>query len=158
MASRSRLFKEFKEVQRDKKDTDIVLFPDESNIYRWTAYIKGPAETPYDGGTFQLSINVPENYPLTPPVVRCNTKIFHPNVHFKTGEICLDILKTAWSPAWTLQSVCRAVIALLSHPEPDSPLNCDCGNLLRAGDLRGYKSMARMYTKLAASQVKPPSI
>jgi hypothetical protein len=28
------------------------------------------------------------------------------------------------------------------------------GNLLRAGDLRGYKSMARMYTKLAASQVK----
>ena len=39
-ASRSRLFKEFKEVQRDKKDTDIVLFPDESNIYRWTAYIK----------------------------------------------------------------------------------------------------------------------
>jgi hypothetical protein len=50
------------------------------------------------------------------------------NVLFKTGEICLDILKPdAWTPAWTLQSVCRAVTALLSHPEADSPLNCDCG-------------------------------
>jgi hypothetical protein len=48
-------------------------------------------------------------------------------VILQTGEICLDILKTAWSPAWTLQSVCRAVIALLAHPEADSPLNCDAG-------------------------------
>ena len=29
---------------------------------------------------------------------------------------------------------------------PDSPLNCDAGNLLRGGDIRGYNSLARMYT------------
>ena len=69
-----------------------------------------------------------------------------PSSSLQTGEICLDILKGAWSPAWTLQSVCRAIIALLAHAEPDSPLNCDAGNLLRAGDVRGYNSLARMYT------------
>ena len=51
-------------------------------------------------------------------------------------EICL----------WTLHSLCQAVLALLSSPEADSPLNCDAGNLLRFGDLRGYNSLARMYT------------
>ncbi|XP_012077418.1 protein PEROXIN-4 isoform X1 [Jatropha curcas] len=154
-ASRARLFKEYKEVQREKAaDPDIQLVCDDSNIFKWTALIKGPTETPYEGGVFQLAFSVPEQYPLQPPQVRFLTKIFHPNVHFKTGEICLDILKNAWSPAWTLQSVCRAIIALMAHPEPDSPLNCDSGNLLRSGDIRGYQSMARMYTRLAASPKK----
>lgn len=154
-ASRARLFKELKEVQRDKSgDSDIKLSCDATNIFKWTAFIKGPSETPYQEGVFQLAITVKEQYPLVPPEVKFATKIFHPNVHFKTGEICLDILKTTWSPAWTLQSVCRAIIALMAHPEPDSPLNCDCGNLLRSGDDRGYQSMARMYTRLAATANK----
>ncbi|CAN6251638.1 unnamed protein product, partial [Urochloa humidicola] len=154
-ASRARLFKEYKEVQREKSaDPDIQLICDDSNIFKWTALIKGPSETPYEGGVFQLAFAIPEQYPLLPPQVRFLTKIFHPNVHFKTGEICLDILKNAWSPAWTLQSVCRAIIALMAHPEPDSPLNCDSGNLLRSGDIRGFQSMARMYTKLAAMPKK----
>uniref|UniRef100_A0A804NTP3 UBC core domain-containing protein n=1 Tax=Zea mays TaxID=4577 RepID=A0A804NTP3_MAIZE len=111
----------------------VQLICDDSNIFKWTALIKGPSETPYEGGVFQLAFAIPEQYPLLPPQVRFLTKTFHPNVHFKTGEICLDILKNAWSPAWTLQSVC---------------------NLLRSGDIRGYQSMARMYTRLAAMPKK----
>lgn len=47
--------------------------------------MQGPKETPYEGGCFELSINVPEQYPLAPPAVRFRTRIFHPNVHFKVG-------------------------------------------------------------------------
>ena len=39
----------------------------------------------------------------------------------------------------------QAILALMSDAAPDSPLNCDAGNLLRAGDIRGYNAMARMY-------------
>ena len=45
--------------------------------------MQGPADTPFEGGTFELLLNVPEQYPLAPPSVRYRTKIFHPNVHFK---------------------------------------------------------------------------
>ncbi|KAL4439687.1 hypothetical protein ABPG75_002688 [Micractinium tetrahymenae] len=146
MSARTRLFKELKESARNKEATGIELVPDESNIFQWRALIKGPTDTPFEGGTFELAISVPEQYPLVAPAVKYRTKIFHPNVHWKTGEICLDILKNAWSPAWTLHSVCQAILALMSDPAADSPLNCDAGNLLRAGDIRGYNSMARMLT------------
>jgi len=108
-------------------------------------------ETPYQGGSWTLRIEIPKSYPIQPPNVKFITKICHPNINFKTGEICLDILKNAWSPAWTLQSACMAIRLLLSNPEPNSPLNCDAANLLRCGDLLGYESLVRMYTELYAS-------
>ena len=70
----------------------------------------------------------------------------------KTGEICLDILKTAWSPAWTLKSTLLAISLLLTNPEPSSPLNCDAANLLRCNDQLGYESLIRMYTQLYATK------
>ena len=126
----NRLLKEYRElIDPSKRDPDIQLeLDDESDIFVWSAQLRGPGDSPYEGGQFKLHIKCPPNYPLAPPKVSFVTRIFHPNVLFKTGEICLDILKPeSWTPAWTLQSVCRAVTALLSHPEADSPLNCDCG-------------------------------
>ena len=73
--------------------------------------------------------------------------MFHPNVHFTTGAVCLDILKKEWSPAWGLQAACRAVLALLSDADAESPLNCDAGNMLRGNqDLVAYRTTAKMYT------------
>mmetsp|Transcript_17788 Transcript_17788/g.59592 ORF Transcript_17788/g.59592 Transcript_17788/m.59592 type:complete len:155 (-) Transcript_17788:392-856(-) len=148
----NRLLKEYKELSGGKADPDIKLdLESETSLSGWTGVLTGPGGTPYEGGRFAVKIHCSSGYPLVPPQVRFVTKVFHPNVLFKTGEICLDILKEdSWTPAWTLQSVCRAIIALLSSPEADSPLNCDAGNLLRSGDRRGFESMARMYTQLHA--------
>lgn len=126
-------------------------------MLRWTAYLRGPRDTPFEDHYFQLRINVPSKYPLEPPKIAFVTKIFHPNIHYKTGEICLDVLKSEWSPVWTLESTCRAIQSLMEAPAEDSPLNCDAGNLLRAGDDVGFRSLARMYT-LDHGIANPPDL
>jgi ubiquitin-protein ligase len=39
MNSRTRLFKELKDIQKNTTDTGIQLIPDESDIYKWQAVI-----------------------------------------------------------------------------------------------------------------------
>jgi ubiquitin-protein ligase len=45
-----------------------------------------------------------EDYPCNPPEVVFKTPIFHPNV-YKSGEICLDILKSNWSPVYDVSNI-----------------------------------------------------
>lgn len=146
LAAAKRLRKELQNLERNKADPDIFLIPDSENILKWTALLRGPLDTPYEGGVFQLNIDCGSDYPLAPPSIQFATKVFHPNVHFRTGDVCLDILKKEWSPAWGIQAACRAILALLSDPDADSPLNCDAGNMLRGNDRLCYDSTARMYT------------
>jgi peroxin-4 len=58
--------------------------------------------------------------------------------------------------SWTLESTCRAIIALLGAPDATSPLNCDAGNLIRAGDMLGFHNLARMYTLEYGATTLPP--
>ncbi|CAI5740470.1 unnamed protein product [Peronospora destructor] len=117
---------------KESEEEDMVLYPEEDTIMRWKAFIRGPRDTPFENRCFELAIQTGPLYPMEPPKMKFITKIFHPNVHFKDGGICLDILKREWSPAWTLRAACLAVISLLSDPAADSPLNCDAGNMIRA--------------------------
>ncbi|KAJ5076923.1 aminoacyltransferase e1 ubiquitin-activating enzyme-related [Anaeramoeba ignava] len=148
MKSSQRLAKEYSKIQ--KSDNEFNISIDSNNILNWKAILKGPDETPFKNGNFEISIKCTDQYPMKPPKVFFNTPIFHPNIHFKTGEVCLDVLKANWSPAWDIFAICRAISLLLSHPEPDSPLNCDAGNMLRAKDEMAYFSMGEMYTQMFA--------
>jgi peroxin-4 len=159
LAASKRLRKELQVLRKSGDDSDIVLWVHPDNLLKWKAWIRGPADTPYEGGVFQLDIRCGMDYPLAPPAIKFVTKVFHPNVHFRTGDICLDILKKEWSPAWGLQAACRAVLALLSDPDAESPLNCDAGNMIRGNDMIAFNTMAAMYTVENAHFIAwPPSL
>ncbi|KAH8582510.1 ubiquitin-conjugating enzyme family [Cryptosporidium sp. chipmunk genotype I] len=107
-ACKSRLIIELKDSARNK-DTDIRLIPSENDLMHWNAEIVGPNETPYEGFVFKIEIIVSPQYPILPPSVKFMTPIFHPNVNFLTGEICIDVIKDNWTPAWTLHAVCAEI-------------------------------------------------
>mmetsp|Transcript_27264 Transcript_27264/g.40257 ORF Transcript_27264/g.40257 Transcript_27264/m.40257 type:complete len:177 (+) Transcript_27264:119-649(+) len=159
LAAAKRLRKELQHLERTgENDDNVFLRPTtDDSILKWTALLQGPADTPYEGGIFQLKIVCGSDYPMAPPKVHFVTKIFHPNVHFRTGQICLDILQKEWSPAWGLVSACRAVLALLSDADATSPLNCDAGNMVRNGDTMAFYTVAKLYTFENAMFLEWPS-
>ncbi len=143
----TRLSKELREYKKlTEKDRIRLILRDKENLFEWQAILRGPPDTPYEGGIFKININVPENYPFSPPKCVFITKIFHPNINIDSGEICFELLKDKWTSQWSLESVCVAIFNLLSNPNADSPLNCDAGNLIRHHDYIGYRTMAKMYT------------
>ncbi|AEA38893.1 ubiquitin-conjugating enzyme E2-21 KD (nucleomorph) [Cryptomonas paramecium] len=145
MSISNRLLKETKEIEKEN-EYNFVICSKENSLREWNCQFRGPYGTPYQEGTFDLFFEIPTSYPVNPPIVRFNKKkIFHANIHLFTGEICLDILTSRWTPAWTLLYLLKAILVLLSSPEHTSPLNCDAGNLLRINDHRGYCSLAFMY-------------
>lgn len=105
------------------------------------------------GGYWDLHISIPPQYPNLPPEILFMTPCCHPNVNFKTGEICLDLLKTSWTPAYGMVSTLEAVQQLMSAGgEPDSPLNVDLARLLRERDLVAAEGLVRFYTGLYATR------
>lgn len=41
----------------------MSLEPDESNMFHWKASIPGPEGSPYEGGVFNLNVELSEDYP-----------------------------------------------------------------------------------------------
>ena len=121
-ASEKRILKELRDL-KSNKDSELgcQLEMVENSMNNLIGQIAGPKGTPYEGGTYQLSFQIPNDYPFLPPKAKFITKVWHPNISSLTGFICLDILKDNWTSALTLRTVMLSLQALLSAPEPDDP-------------------------------------
>jgi peroxin-4 len=84
------------------------------------------------------------------------TPIIHANVALETGEICLDLLKDAWTPAYSILESVRAVRTLLAYPETDSPLNVDIAALLRDGDGVGARRLVELWMREMGGRFNGP--
>ncbi|KAJ6360216.1 hypothetical protein OIU77_004258 [Salix suchowensis] len=88
----------------------------------------GPDDTPWDGGTFKLTLQFTEDYPNKPPTVRFVSRMFHPNI-YADGSICLDILQNQWSPIYDVAAILTSIQSLLCDPNPNSPANSEAARM-----------------------------
>ncbi|KAI6650372.1 Ubiquitin-conjugating enzyme E2-17 kDa [Oopsacas minuta] len=134
-----RITKELQDLLREPF-TQCSAGPIGEDLFHWNATIIGPEESPYSGGVFFLAIHFPTDYPFKPPKLNFTTRIYHPNIN-SNGSICLDILRSQWSPALTVSKVLLSICSLLCDPNPDDPLVPDIA--------RTYKTDRAKYNKLA---------
>lgn len=125
--SKRRLLKDLSTLQKFKNN-GIFAQPLEEDIMTWTAIILGPEKTPFEGGTFSIVLIFDENYPQHPPEVTFISEIFHPNV-YSNGDLCLDILKSRWSPSFDVLSILLSIQSLLHDPNTKSPANAEAAKL-----------------------------
>ncbi len=112
------------------------------------AEISGPDKTPYEGGVFKLKLSVCADFPKVPPKAHFVTKIFHPNVDAKSGEVCVNTLKNDWQPAaWSIGHILQVIRCLLIVPFPESALNEESGKMFME-DYASYCVHARMLTRI----------
>ncbi|CAJ0586515.1 unnamed protein product, partial [Mesorhabditis spiculigera] len=118
-----RLQRECREVatSKDIQELGIMIEIVDEQLTHLKGEIRGPPDSPYEGGRFKLDINIPSSYPFVPPTVKFTTRVWHPNVSSQTGTICLDILKDNWAASLTLRTVLLSIQALLCTPEPKDP-------------------------------------
>ena len=58
----------------------------------------------YRNGRFAFTFKVGQGYPHEPPKVKCDNKIYHPNIDLE-GNVCLNILREDWKPVLTINSI-----------------------------------------------------
>lgn len=147
MSALKRIVTELKDLRNDPP-ANCSAGPEGEDMYKWEGMIIGPSDSPYAGGVFKLRIQFPVDYPFKSPIVTFVTKIYHPNIS-SAGVICLDILKTNWSPALTISKVLLSICSLLTDPNPADPLMPDIAHLYTT-DRETYNHKAREYTSMYA--------
>ena len=99
-----------------------TILDNEPNTYY--IYLEGPKDTLYENYNYWLRMVVPNEYPFKSPSIVFLTPIFHPNINYEYGSICLDVLNSTWTPVFNFEKIFTIFIPqLLSYPNENDPFN-----------------------------------
>ena len=103
------------------------------------------------GGSFNLLLILPTEYPFKPPVLSFTTKIYHPNVsNDDKGSMCLGILRSDnWKPSCKIMQVLEMARGLLVEPNADDAVETSIAEEYK-NDRAGFEKMAKQWTKMNA--------
>lgn len=116
-----------------------------------TVVLRGPSETPYEGGVWKIRIELPIDYPYRSPSIGFCNRLYHPNVDEASGSVCLDVINQTWSPMFDLVNIVDVFIPqLMRYPNPTDPLNGEAAALMLR-DPEAYARKVKDYVARFAS-------
>ncbi|XAO25079.1 hypothetical protein I312_103888 [Cryptococcus bacillisporus CA1280] len=114
--AQKRLQKEYLSMQKSPPPF-IWACPEEKNILDWHFIIRGPPDTPYEGGEYHGLIWFPSDYPFKPPDV----KLFTPSGRFEVGhKICMSMTSyhpSTWNAAWSVATILTGLLSFMLSNE-----------------------------------------
>lgn len=86
-----RIAKELADIRADPH-SQITAEPvgGQDDVTHLRGIFPGPPDTPYEGGTYKVDIKIPTDYPFRPPVMKFETKVWHPNISSQTVSGFID--------------------------------------------------------------------
>jgi len=138
-AAQLRLQKDLSELQLPK--TCQTTFPDKDDLLNFKLTIE-PDEGFYKDGRFVFTFKIGPSYPHEPPKVKCETKVYHPNIDLE-GNVCLNILREDWKPVLTINAVVYGIQYLFLEPNPDDPLNKEAAEVLKKNRTQFEKNLKK---------------
>ncbi|GMR53730.1 hypothetical protein PMAYCL1PPCAC_23925, partial [Pristionchus mayeri] len=124
------LTEEIKELERTLMGDKVsrLTFPSPGVLHEMHLTIT-PNDGFYKGGIYHFDIKVPAEYNNVPPVVKCLTRVWHPNIN-EDGAICLSLLREnsldafGWRPTRNMTEVVHGLASLFTDlMDFDDPLN-----------------------------------
>lgn len=107
----------------------------DEDMLNWVGTIRGPKDSPYEGGLFYLDITIPLGYPQSPPEIKFSTPIYHPYVA-DSGVFSSEFIASNWSSESNLTAILSAISSLLAQPIPaDLLVNENAGVCLKDKEL-----------------------
>eukprot|EP00767_Chilomastix_cuspidata_P003891 gnl/Chilomastix_cuspidata/402.p2 GENE.gnl/Chilomastix_cuspidata/402~~gnl/Chilomastix_cuspidata/402.p2 ORF type:complete len:157 (-),score=67.05 gnl/Chilomastix_cuspidata/402:454-924(-) len=129
---------------------NVCAGPIDDDLFHWKATLFGPEGTPYEGGIWEVDMKFSPQYPIEAPKAQFLTKMWHPNISFSSGSICLDILSSKWSSALSVETLLVSLLSMLDDPNPSSPLNSDAARVYKK-DKADYYKKCQEYVRMYAS-------
>jgi ubiquitin-protein ligase len=140
-----RLLKDIKDIFTSSLEKEGIYYKhSDTNILKAYVMIVGQPDTLYFGGYYFFQVNIPADYPHSPPVIEYltndgNTR-FHPNF-YKSKRVCLSMLNTWRGEQWTSCLTIKSVLLTLLSIMDNRPMLHEPGITEKHQDYQNYHNM-----------------
>jgi ubiquitin-conjugating enzyme E2 J2 len=96
----------------------ISAEPLHSNILEWHYVVKGPENSPYEGGYYHGKLVFPREFPFKPPSIYMLTPSGRFNVSTRLCLSISDFHPDTWNPAWSVSTILTGLLSFMLETSP----------------------------------------